>query len=286
MSKTLDAGYLSVIQDGPRTLAYGLVITRKDADVYGFTSHNESQTVDGVVLDAVQGLNVTGIATTAGLGVDNLEITTLDDGTLFTRAQILGGLWQGASFVCFRYNWADVSDGVEYLCAGTIGAVTQKNGAVVCELRGLQQFLQQSVGSVSTKTCRARLGDSRCTVNLASFTHSGTVTSVTSRLVFKDSALTQASDYFGEGEVEWLTGDNAGLTAKVRAHTNSTGAVLTLMIEMPADIQDGDTFTAIAGCRKRLTEDCIGKFSNVLNFQGEPHRPGVDAITAQPTESA
>jgi len=284
--KTIDSGLLAHMAGSATTLAYGLVITRKDTEVFGFTSHDVTQTVDGVVLDASQGLDVTGISTSAGLGVDNLEITTLDDGTLFTRAQILGGLWQGASFVCYRYNWADPTDGVEHLCAGTIGAVTQKNGAVVCELRGIQQFLQQPVGSASTKTCRARLGDAKCAVNLASFTHSGTVTSVTSRLVFKDSALSQASDYFGEGEIEWLTGDNAGLFAKVRAHTNSTGAVLTLMLEMPADIQVGDTFTAIAGCRKRLTEDCIGKFSNVLNFQGEPHRPGVDAITAPPTESA
>lgn len=286
MAKAFSIALASHYAGGDLTLAYGLKITRKDGQVFAFTSHNRSQTIGGVHYEASQGLDVSGIATSAGLEVDNLELSTTDDGSLFTRAQILGGLWQGAAFVCFRYNWTAISQGVDYLAAGTIGAVSLKAGRVVAEFRGLQQYLQQPIGSVSTKTCRARLGDAMCTVALGPFTHSGTVTSVTSRLIFKASALAQASDYFGEGEVKWLTGANAGLFAKVRAHTNSTGALLTLMIEMPADIQVGDTFTGIAGCRKRLDEDCITKFSNVLNFQGEPHRPGVDQITALPEASA
>ncbi len=285
MTKSL--GALGTHMEGSATtVAYGLIITRTDAAVYGFTSHDVTQTVLSVSLSATQGLDVTGIATSAGLEVDNLELSTRDDGTLFTRTQVLGGLWQGAAFKCFRYNWVAVSDGVEYLAAGNIGNVQLLDGRVVCELRGLQQWLQQPVGSVSSKTCRARLGDARCTKDLASFTHSGTVTSVTSRQVFKASALAQASDYFAEGEVRWLTGANAGLNAKTKTHTNSTGAVFTLAFPMPANIAVGDTFTAIAGCRKRLTEDCKTKFSNVLNFVGEPHRPGVDAITALPDVSA
>lgn len=287
MTKTVGGSLLAHLAGEATTLAYGLIITRSDAQVYGFTSHDVDQTVLTVSLDSTQGLDVTGIATSPGLAVDNLELTTLDDGTLFTRAQVIGGLWQGAAFVCFRYNWADVSMGVEYLLAGTIGNVTLRDGSIVCELRGLQQFLQQSVGSISSKTCRARLGDAKCRKDLTSFTHSGSVDAspAPTRLSFKDAGLTQATDYFAEGEIEWLTGANAGLFSKVKSHTNSTGAVLGLMMPTPADIASGDTFTIIAGCRKRLLDDCKTKFDNVLNFQGEPHRPGVDAITAVPEPS-
>lgn len=287
MSKTL--GALGTHMAGSATtLAYALRITHGDGQVYGFTSHDQDATISAVLYEAGQGLDVTGITTQAGFGVDNLELTTLDDGTLFTRDQVLGGLWQGAAFLCFRYNWANLSDGIEPLVAGTVGNVTLKDGSIVCELRGLQQYLQQSVGSVSSKTCRARLGDARCRKDLTSFTHSGSVDAspAPTRASFKDAGLSQASDYFGEGEIEWLTGDNAGLFAKVKTHVNSTGAVFTLMLPMPADIASGDTFTAIAGCRKRLLDDCKTKFDNVLNFQGEPHRPGVDAITAVPEASA
>jgi hypothetical protein len=48
----------------------------------------------------------------------------------------------------------------------------------------------------------------------------------------------------------------------------------------------GDTYSVHAGCRKRLAEDCLAKFDNVLNFQGEPHRPTVDDLTASPEPNA
>lgn len=283
MTKSLGAGYLAHIAGSETTLAYALKITRRDGQVFGFTSHDQDVTISAVDYEAAQGLDVTGIVTTAGLGVDNLELTTLDDGSLFTLAQVLGGLWQGAAFVVFRYNWANTADGTEPLIAGTIGNVTMRSGMVVAELRGLQQYLQQNVGAVSSKTCRARLGDARCGVSLASWTHSGTVTTVTDRQVFRASAMAQAADYFGEGLLTWATGNNAALEMKVKVH--ASGGNFTLSLPMPAAIQVGDTFSVIAGCRKRLAEDCVTKFSNVLNFQGEPHRPGIDAITAIPAPS-
>lgn len=282
MSKTLAGGYATHIQGSETTLAYALKITRRDGQVFGLTSHDRDATISAVTYDAGQGLDVTSIVTTAGLGVDNLELTTLHDETLFTTPAVLGGLWQGAEFLVFRYNWADTAAGTEPLIAGVFGNVIIKAGCVVAELRGLQQYLQQNVGSVSSKTCRARLGDARCTISLASWTHAGTVTTATSRQVFVDSALAQASDYFTDGQITWLTGNNAGLKSKVKIHANSGGANFTLALPLPSDVQVGDTFTAIAGCRKRLTEDCKTKFNNVLNFQGEPHRPGLDAVVAAP----
>jgi uncharacterized phage protein (TIGR02218 family) len=54
--------------------------------------------------------------------------------------------------------------------------------------------------------------------------------------------------------------------------------VFTLSLPMLSAISAGHTFSVIAGCQKRL-EDCRDKFSNVLNFQGEPHLPGIDQLT-------
>jgi hypothetical protein len=50
-------------------------------------------------------------------------------------------------------------------------------------------------------------------------------------------------------------------------------------------VQVGDTYSLVAGCRKRLDEDCAAKFGNELNFQGEPHRPTVDDIVSTPVPS-
>lgn len=286
MSKSLPGPLASHYAGGDITVAYALRLTRLDGQVFGFTSHHRRRRIGGVWYEAAQGLDVTSIATSAGLGVDTLELSTTDDGTLFTASAVQGGIWQNTRFLCFRYNWETppaALDGTEPLVAGTFGQVIMRAGRVVAELRGLQQFLQQPVGEASSKNCRARFGDSRCRFDLATRTHTpSTVTSVASRTLFTASGRAEAADYFTEGEALWITGANAGIRQRVRQH--ATGGVFTLVLSAEEPIQVGDIFTAIGGCRKRL-EDCIER-SNVLNFQGEPHRPGVDAIMLQPDVQA
>ena len=281
--KTLPSGLAAHYQGDALTTAVAVKITRVDGAVYAYTSHDVDAVISGVTYRA-SGLIDSAFESGDSLAVDNLALTTLDDGAIFAREDVIGGLWQNAAVYFFRYNWANLADGVEPLTAGTIGEVQMMQGQVRAEVRGLQQDLQQPVGIVSSKTCRARLGDGACTVNLTSFTHNGTVTGVTNTRVFTASALTQAADYFGDGLIEWLTGNNAGIKQKVKTH--ATGGVFTLALPMPSAIQTGDTFRAIAGCRKRLMQDCKTKFNNVLNFQGEPHRPGIDELTAEPDATA
>lgn len=265
---------------GSTLWAYGLRVTRTDSQVFAFTSASESVYLNGVLYRAEQGLDVSSIAMSAGAEVDNLELVTLDDGSLFSRAAVLGGLWRNARFVLLRYNAAAPADGADVIMAGVLGEITYLRNSLRVELRGLQQYLQQTVGAVSTPTCRARLGDAQCTKSLVSFTHAASVTSVTSNQVFTASSLAQAADYFGEGLLTWTSGPNAGLTEKVKEH--ATGGVLTLSLPMFQTVEVGHSFSIVAGCRKRLVEDCAGKFSNVLNFQGEPHLPGIDAVTRPP----
>lgn len=277
---------------GSTCMANGLIIMRADGEVFAFTSSSSPFDMDVeawfpdesvVTFDARQGLSITTLVSTAGLNVDNLEITTLDDDTLFDRDDVLAGRWRDAEFWLFRYRWdvavPTIEDDVEVLARGSFGEVTLGITTIKVELRGLAQRLQQPVGEASTKTCRNRLGDARCKVDLIGFTHSVAVTSVTSRAQFTASGATQASDTFGEGIVTWLTGNNAGVSQKVRTFA---GGVFTLVLPMVLDVQVGDTFSAVAGCRKRLMEDCKTKFSNVPNFRGEPHRPMIDDLTKAP----
>lgn len=278
--KALPGALATHVALGTTTLAYGLQITRSDAAVYAFTSAAENAILSGVTYQSAPGLDISSISLSAGAAVDNMELTTLDDASVFTRADVLGGLWRNAAFVIVRYNTASPSDGVETLMAGTLGEIHYRRNSLTVELRGLQQFLQQPIGSVSSKTCRARLGDSMCTKALGPLTFAATVTSVTSNQIFTATALTQAADYFGEGILTWTSGPSINLSQKVKTH--DTGGVLTLSMAMFQTVAIGHTFNVIAGCRKRMAEDCITKFSNVLNFQGEPHLPGVDAVTKPP----
>lgn len=274
--KTLPAPLATHVALGTTTLAHTLKITRLDGLVFAFTSADQDVTIAGVLYRSAPGLDVSSVEVSAGLAVDNLELTTLDDGSTFNKVDVLGGVWRNAAFVIARYNFNSPADGVETLMVGTVGEVELRRGSIVAELRGLQQYLQQTVGNVSSKTCRARLGDSLCTVSLAAFTVTGSITSVSSNQVFADSSKAQAADWFAEGVLTFTSGNCIGLQQKVKAFS---GGQFTLSLPMLQNIQAGDSYSVYAGCRKRLAEDCAAKFNNVINFQGEPHLPGIDQIT-------
>lgn len=295
--KTLPAGLAAMKALDVTTTAYALLITRKDAAVYGFTSSDQDVTISSVLYKANPGIDVTAIALSVGLNVDNLEITTLDDGTVFSKGDVLAGLWRGASFLVFEYNWANPADGINPIIAGTIGEVEMRRSTVVVELRGLQQILNEPVGSSSTPTCRYRLGVndgimSRCPVNLATFTVTGTVTGVTDKATFRDSGRTEAADWFGEGLFTFTSGPNAGIAHRVTAYL--ANGTFTMALPFLFTVAIGHTYSVSAGCRKRHdrttanptgVSDCKDKFNAVLDFGGEPHRPSTNDLV-KPAEPA
>ncbi|MFZ7338165.1 DUF2163 domain-containing protein [Comamonas jiangduensis] len=307
--KSIPAALQAHYDSGSLCVASALLIRRQDGKVFAFTSHDLPLVMDvtpwGVdaleqVFDCKQGLSASDVVSSSGFNVDNLEITTLDDGTLFVREEVLAGMWQNAEFWLFRYRWdvllPTIANDVEILMRGWLGEITLGSTALTVEMRGLKQKLQQSVGIVSQKTCRSRLGAvgrGQCNRDLADHTHAVVVTAVTDKRSFVIAQLPVQppgdplpplvqppafpDDYLGEGLLTWLTGANAGLTQKVRTHT--AAGVVTLVLPMVLPVAVGDTLTAVAGCRKRLMEDCKAKFGNVLNFQAEYHRPSPDTLT-------
>jgi uncharacterized phage protein (TIGR02218 family) len=143
----------------------------------------------------------------------------------------------------FEVNYADLTQGRMVLPGGVIGQVECGALQYSAEARGLTQSLQQSVGRVYAAACDANLGDSRCTVDLAPLTVTGTVTSASGRRAFADTGRTEADDWFGSGVVTWLTGGNAGLSMEVAQFTH-TGGAFTLHLPMSFDIAVGDTYSA------------------------------------------
>lgn len=88
------------------------------------------------------------------------------------------------------------------------------------------------------------------------------------------ATLMNASEYYQNGVVTWLTGQNSGLKMEVKKY--SIGS-LELFQTMPYPIALGDTYTVTAGCDKQLAT-CRDRFANVVNFRGEPHMPGNDSL--------
>jgi uncharacterized phage protein (TIGR02218 family) len=143
-------------------------------------------------------------------------------------------------------------------------------------------MLQQSVGRVYAAACDANFGDTRCKMNLAPLTVTGT-SHGDDRRTFADSGQAGPDDYWGTGVITWVTGLNAGLRMEIATYT--IGGHFGLQLPMPKDVQVGDTYTAVPGCRKRRLEDCNVKWGNVVNFRGFPDVPLNDTILGNASAS-
>lgn len=280
--KTIPAGLATHYDGSALTLAWCWKITRTDGQVFAFTSHDQAITLDAVTYAASSVFDASAVATLAELNVDDVEVAGLLDSSGITSEDIERGLWDGAAVEIRRVNWANIADGAEIMRVGEIGEIRRDGQGFKAELRGLMQKLQRNIGDLISPLCNAEVGDARCAVNMASFTHTASVTAVASRREFTCSSLTQAAGYFGNGKVTFTGGANNGVIADVK--TNASG-VITLYLPVPFDIAVTDAISIKAGCDKRYivdadgvqTGDCKTKFNNVVNFRGFWAVPGRDA---------
>lgn len=121
-----------------------------------------------------------------------------------------------------------------------------------------------------SQTCRASLGDSKCTIDLSTRKAAFTVASASGGSIVA-AAFTQASGAWTLGFIKWLTGANAGTTQIVQSNDQASTSVF-LASTPPLTVSPGDTGEIYPGCDK-LIKTCRDKFNNVLNFRGEPTVP-------------
>lgn len=258
------------------SLAICWKLTLTNTSVMGFTDHTSDLTFNSQLYKAATGFSPTSIETKDRFAVDNLDVAGILDTASITEADIMAGKYDFAEIEIFMVNVTDLTQGSITHRRGWLGEVSLKNGQFIAEVRGLTQKLSQNIVELYSPTCRAVFGDTRCKANLASYTVGVTVNTVTSRQVFISNSMTQAAGYFSGGEIQWLTGANAGRRMEIKEFGNKQ---FTLVLPMPNSIAASDTFNAIAGCDKTFYS-CYNKFANAVNFRGEPYVPGMDKMLA------
>lgn len=297
MSKSIPALLLDHYQQVVTTKSNLLKITALNGTVLGVAAGDRDRDFDDgfgeITYQAAIGVDTVALETSAGLEVDNSEaLMLLADAGPFTAQAIEAGLLDYAEYVVYRVNWADLTQGFEIKDRGTVGIVRNVNGlSAVVELRSLPQLLKQNYGELYSITCRARFGSGggaacltrcQCGFDAESLWQNHSVTSVGSEVyrVFTANATPAVNGpngalTFVPGLVQWLTGDNAGLTSEIEA---ITGAEISLRFGTPFTIQATDTFKTRPDCDKTW-ETCRDDFANQLNFCGEPKIPLVDEVS-------
>lgn len=270
--RAASAGMIAHLAQDSTTLAWCWKATRRDAQVFGFTTHDQDIVAGGVTYSASTGMDASAAQARAGASVDNMDITGFLGGAAVTEDSIRAGLWDGCAISVSLVNWADTTQVIS-VQDGTIGNIQLVGQTYVAEMRSLSQALQQVIGRIMSKRCDATFGDTRCGVNLATYTVSGTVTTVTSRRQFGGDTLAALAG----GEITWLTGANAGAKAEVE----SLSGGVSLSLPMDQDIAVGDTYNMASGCDKNAGT-CQTTYANIVRFRGFHHIPGIDAVLAYP----
>lgn len=233
------------LTDHPRDVVIGANTYKTDSG-YQFSGYASESSMSPGVMD-LEGIS--GIA-----GID--------------RDEIVSGVFDGARVYAFATTWLTPVVDEEPLGVAIMGKAAMMDDRYKAELMMLVDALNQSVGKTYTPSCQKEFGGQAyagCMVDLAPITVTGTLTSVTSNAVFRDSTRAEAADYFGAGTVAFTTGQNAGLKPhKIKSHAADGTVTLHEAFHYPVEV--GDAYVWIPGCRKRQA-DCIG-WSNIVNFGG------------------
>ena len=269
-----DALKMHIAQDS-LTIALLVKIDRKDNTVIAFTNHQEDVTFDSQLYSSIPGFEFTEVKKNSNLSVDNAEILGIIDATNITDEDVNKGLYDQARVTVSIFNYEDITQHIMTIIYGVIGRITLRGGQYIAEVRGLSELLQHDHGRVYTPLCDAILGDTRCGVNLSTYTHSGIVSGSVNRYSFEFTGITtQADGYFDLGLVTWTSGLNTGVASQLKSYRGNT---IVLFSEANEAIAIGDQFSITAGC-DRTVGTCRTKFNNIVNFRGFPSIPGEDAV--------
>lgn len=282
MSRTIAPGLAAHLTGDVTSLAVLWRIVRRDGVIFGFTSHDRDIAVDGVVYRAVPSFLPSAFVSTAAFEAGDIELSGMLSSSAVTEADLAAGRFDFARLTVSLMNWAMPGEGSIALATGTLGAVRWEDGAFRAELHTDSARFDQVVTENYSPECRADFGDRRCRVDLAKHRVLARVTGAAGRSEFSGTgvtgALVAAANWYAYGPLRWLTGGNAGVVGEV---LSSAGGTVRLKEPMRGSIAVGDLFLLTAGCDRRFST-CTGKFGNGVNFRGEPHVPGLDAMLDYP----
>lgn len=270
--KSLTDGLAARLADGATRLCRCWLIVRADGTRRGFTDHDENVVFDGTRFDPAGGFSASADAAGSGFAAGGLDIAGALSAASLDEGDLSAGLYDGARVEFWAVDWTSVEDRVR-LRVGTLGEVTQADGAFRAEVRGLAQALDETVGRVIAPRCDADLGDRRCGVGLASHRVTVAVTAVEGANRLRCVGLTHTAGWFTAGRLVFASGANAGQASEIRAH--AAGGVLDLWRVPARAVAAGDVVRVTPGCDKTFAT-CRAKFGNGDNFRGFPFVPGND----------
>lgn len=163
--KTVPTNLASHLQGEATTVTTIWAITRTDGTVIRLTELDMDLTVDGQVYESAYGYERSALTSTASLDADDVDLEGILNSGFIDREDVVAGLYNSADLTISLVNYLAPEDGTMILHRGKLGEVIiTPTGQFQAELASLSALLQQEILEKASPTCRAQLGDSRCTV--------------------------------------------------------------------------------------------------------------------------
>jgi uncharacterized phage protein (TIGR02218 family) len=254
-------------------LAFCWRLTRKDGVRLGFTSHDRDLEVSGLVYRAAPGMVPSAIEASDGFDGSSVDLSGALTSDAITADDLAAGRWDGAQLLLTAHDWTRAEVDPVFLARGELGEIARDDESFTAELRGPTVVLDAPVVEETSPLCRAKLGDVRCRVDMASRQRFARVVSAIGNVLTVSGS--HADGAYAFGKLRWVGGRNSGLESWIDA---STGGQLVLREEPHFSAVAGDLVELIEGC-DRTFSTCRTRFANAANFRGEPHLPGNDLLT-------
>lgn len=250
-------------------------LERCDGATIGLTSHDRALRIDGLGYAPAPGITPSAILRGGDPGSDVADVNGVLTSAALSAADLAAGRWDGASVRLFLTEWTEPGTLQLELARGTLGSIEQSGERFSAALRGLGTLLDRPVAPATSPTCRARLGDAACTVDLRRRQSVAALVSISG-----DAATFAglAAGAYPFGQLRWLGGPCAGITQMI---VDQADDLLMLAEPPPFPVAPGTRALLTEGCDKRLAT-CSGRFGNAINFRGEPFLPGIDLLTRYP----
>lgn len=247
-------------------------VWRKDGVALGFITHDRDLWFGGLLHRAAPGLTPSAIRRTAGFTEEGADVEGALAHDCIAESDLAAGRYDGAEIAIGAVDWETREHAVFY--RGVIEGVSREGQTFAAELTSAKAALAIDPVPRSSPTCRALFCGPGCGLSPARYTRRAVVSG------FEDGRVQFAAidpALYVDGELRWLDGPQAGLTATILA----AGATGLLLDRGPDGVEPGMRALLREGCDHTVTT-CAVRFANAANFQGEPFLPGTDLLAHYP----
>lgn len=261
------------------TLARVCQITYANGDRYGFTTHDRPLIIDGVTFSPVEGVQTQNREESVNFASNNQEIKVVNLPPNIVDAEVISA----------QVDWRNLPVDLDAVPTkdkqiGVVGEVKYDGAVYTVEvISKISSLLNQSVSVKTGPNCRFNFCDSRCGLNIATYSRESTVVSVIDDHEFSIGGVYNRLSW---GYLNFLTGDNQDTKYPIfEGYPDGANTRIVLRTYTKFPIAIGDEIKTFDGCAK-TAEACESDYGNLLNFggwlSGENYMPGNKFYLASP----